>query len=74
MSEDFKLNLYFTMYKDYPIGSRDFFRLQFTRKHGYYHYLPELIHMIEKYQREKYGETIWYNKRIYHISKKKKGK
>lgn len=59
VSEDFKLNLYFNMYKDYPIGSRDKFRKRFVKKHGKFHYLPELILMIEKYQKEKFGMTIW---------------
>lgn len=59
VSEDFKLNLYFNMYKDYPIGSRDDFRFMFRKKHGKFHYLPELIIMIERYQVEKYGVTIW---------------
>lgn len=59
VSEEFKLNLYFNMYKDHPIGSRDNFRTTFRKKHGRYQYLPELILMIEEYQRKKYGETIW---------------
>ena len=59
VTEDFKLNLYFNMYKDYPIGSRDKFRKRFVKKHGKFHYLPELILMIEKYQKEKFGMTIW---------------
>lgn len=74
MSEEFKLNIYFNMYKDYPIASRDFFREMFVKKHGGYNYLPELIHMIEKYQFEKYGTNIWYCKKMYHTSKKKKGR
>lgn len=73
VSEDFKLNLYFKMYKDYPIGSRDSFRLYFIKKHGKFHYLPELILMIEKYQREKYGITIW-KEMSYSQSKKRKGR
>lgn len=59
VTEDFKLNLYFNIYKDYPIGSRDSFRQMFIKKNGRYHYLPELILMIEKYQQEKFGMTIW---------------
>ena len=74
VNEEFKLNLYFNMYKDYPIGSRDCFRQLFTRKHGRYNYLPELILMIEKYQREKFGITLWYDKRLFAPSKKKGAK
>lgn len=59
VTEDFKLNLYFNMYKDYPIASRESFRKSFNKKHGKYNYLPELILMIEKYQSGKYGMTLW---------------
>lgn len=61
MSEEFKLNLYFNMYKDTAIGSRDSFRRNFVKKHGRYHYLPELILMIERYQMSKYNTTLWNN-------------
>ena len=71
MNEEFKLNIYFNMYKDFPIGSRDNFRDMFRRKHGRFQYLPELIHMIERYQYEKYGITMWHNK---YMPLKKKGK
>lgn len=73
VTEDFKLQLYYNMYKDYPIGSRDSFRQAFIKKHGRYHYLPELILMIERHQREKYGQTIW-KETYYSPSKKKKGR
>ena len=69
MNENFKLNLYFKMYKDSPIGSREKFRKRFIAKHGKFQYLPELILMIEKYQKEKFGITLWedvyinYNKK-----------
>lgn len=74
MSEEFKLNLYFNMYKDYPIGSRDNFRNLFKRKHGEFHYLPELIRMIEQYQKEKYGMTIWHDASytIRHLNKRRR--
>lgn len=64
VSEEFKLNLYFNMYKDCPIGSRDNFRVLFRKKHGKFQYLPELIVMIERYQVEKFGMTIWSNTTI----------
>lgn len=73
VTEDFKLNLYFNMYKDYPIGSRDKFRGRFIKKHGKFHYLPELILMIEKYQKEKFGMTIW-EEMSYASSRIKKGR
>lgn len=73
VTEDFKLNLYFNIYKDYPIGSRDEFRSFFWKRHGRYQYLPELILMIEKYQRKKFGMTIWKDV-SYAPSKIKKGR
>ena len=72
VTEDFKLNLYFNMYKDYPIGSRDKFRKRFVKKHGKFHYLPELILMIEKYQKEKFGMTIWEEMRYSSDRKKRR--
>lgn len=76
VSEDFKLNLYFKIYKDYPIASRDSFREMFIKKNGKFHYLPELILMIEQYQKEKFGGVIWNCKNLYAPSKNKhkKGK
>lgn len=73
VTEEFKLNLYFNMYKNYPIGSRDKFRSRFRKKHGKFHYLPELILMIEEYQKNKYGQTIW-EEMSYSPSKVKKGR
>lgn len=73
VTEEFKLNLYFNMYKNYPIGSRDKFRGRFIAKHGRFHYLPELILMIEEYQKNKYGQTIW-EEMSYSQSRKKKGR
>ena len=69
VTEEFKLNLYFNIYKDYPIASRDSFRSMFIKKYGKYHYLPELILMIEKYQREKFEQSIW--KESYFVPNKK---
>ena len=69
MSMEFKLNLFFNMYKDSPIGSRDKFRARFIKKHGRFQYLPELIIMIEEYQRKKFGMTIWDNVEINYIKK-----
>lgn len=64
MKENFKLNLYFAMYKDFPISSRDYFRSIFVKRHGKFNYLPELMLMIEDYQREKFGAIIWQDIRI----------
>ena len=72
MSEEFKLNIYFNIYKNSPIGSRDSFREKFIKKHGRYHYLPELIHMIERYQYDKYGLTIWSDASYSTIPRKKR--
>lgn len=55
---DFKLNLYYEMYKNKSLQNREEFRKNFTKKHGKFQYLEELIKMIEKYQMKKYGETL----------------
>ena len=55
---EFKLNMYFEMYKDLPLPNRDEFRKNFKKKHGKFQYLEELIKMIEDYQFEKYGQTL----------------
>jgi hypothetical protein len=72
VNEEFKLKFYFNIYKDYPIGSRDNFRIEFRRRHGNFKYMPELILMIEKYQKEKYGTTIWKDKHLYAPGKRRK--
>ena len=71
VSEEFKLQFYFNLYKDYPIGSRDSFREMFRKKHGKFTYLPELIIMIERYQIKKHGATLW-KEMSYAPSKKNK--
>lgn len=57
---DFKLKLYFNMYKDSPIIRRSYFKSKFIKKHGKFEYLPELIYMIEKYQLQKFNSLIDY--------------
>lgn len=58
MSEEFKLNYYFELYKDKPfLNSRDF-RIKFTKKYGNFKYISELIIMINKYQCTKYGNGL----------------
>ena len=73
MKNEFKLQLFFNMYKDIQISSRDSFRAWFRKKHGRFSCLNELIFMIEQYQMEKYGETI--SRYVYYApSKRKKGR
>lgn len=55
---DFKLRMYFEMYKDLPLPNREKFRYNFKKKHGKYQYLEELIKKIEKHQIKKYGTTL----------------
>ena len=55
---DFKLRMYFEMYKDLPLPNREKFRYNFKKKYGNYQYLEELIIMIEKHQIKTYGETL----------------
>ena len=55
---EFKLNMYFEMYKDKPLPNRDEFRKNFKKKHGKFQLLEELIYMIEKHQIGTYGETL----------------
>lgn len=55
---DFKLNMYFEMYKDLPLPNRDEFRRRFKKKHGNFIYLNQLILDIERYQLKKYGTTL----------------
>lgn len=52
---DFKLNLYFNMYKDTPLPNGDEFRKRFKRRFGKFPYLNELIIMIINYQVKTYG-------------------
>jgi len=58
VNNDFKLNLYFQMYKDTPIINRHQFTYNFRKKHGKFNCMSELAFMIEEYQREKYGNLI----------------
>ena len=71
VNNDFKLNLYFQLYKDTPLCKRNEFRKKFIKKNGKFECLDELIFMIEQYQIEKYEETL-YDYVGYAPSKKKK--
>ena len=57
-SLDFKLKLYFNMYKDTPLPNSDVFRKKIIMKHGKFPYLCELIVMIVNYQIKTYGTTL----------------
>lgn len=55
---DFKLNLYFNMYKDKPLPNGDEFRKNFKKEHGKFPYLNELVVMLINYQVKKYGQQL----------------
>ena len=55
---EFKLQMYFSMYKDAPLENRGKFREKFKKKHGEFLYVNELIVMIEKYQIKRYGGLV----------------
>lgn len=55
---DFKLNYYFNELKDLPFQSREKFKSRFIKRYGRFELLNELVLMVEKYQIEKYGQTI----------------
>ena len=55
---DFKLKLYFNIYKDTPLPSSDEFRQRFIKDQGKFPYLNELIVQIINYQVKKYGCTL----------------
>ena len=61
MNNKFKLEYYFTIYKEKPFRNRDTFRKDFKKKHGNFKYLNELIEKIEKYQFKKYGGVLIYD-------------
>lgn len=73
MNTEFKLNLYFNLYKDAPLIQRNDFRKKFIKKYGKFECLEELIFMIEQYQIETYGSTL-YDYVTYTPSKKKRRK
>lgn len=55
---EFELELYYKIYRDTPMINRNRFKEKFIKKHGNFQYLPELILMIENYQRKKYGNLL----------------
>ena len=61
---EFKLEYYFELYKDTVLLSTTKFKDVFTKKHGEFELLPELINMIQKYQYKKYGNLLQTGKVI----------
>lgn len=59
MSDEFKFQFYFNLYKDKPLSNRSEFRIMFEKKHGKFDYINDLIREIEKYQINKYGSTLY---------------
>lgn len=58
MKEEFKYNLYFTLYKDRPFINRERFRNTFKKEQGNYLYIKQLTLDIEKYQHKIYGQIL----------------
>lgn len=57
---EFKLNMYFEMYKDKSFHNAKEFKTYFINKHGEFPYLSELYMMMDKYQIKKYGQSLVY--------------
>lgn len=55
---EFKLQYYFEIYKDAAIISTSKFKEEFIKKHGKFELLNELVIMIQRYQRNKYGDVV----------------
>lgn len=55
---EFKLQCYFEIYKDAPILKSSKFKEDFIKKHGNFELLSELVVMIQRYQRKKYGDLL----------------
>ena len=63
--EIFKMNYYFNLYKDKAITSAKIFKNVLEVKHHINRNLAGKIYvMINKYQTEKYGESVVLNSRI----------
>lgn len=58
MKEEFKYNLYFTLYKDRPFINRERFRNTFKKEQGNYLYIKQLTLDIEEYQHKIYGQIL----------------
>lgn len=59
MNNDFKLKYYFAKYKNTPVTSKNQFRKKFREENGKFECIEELMFMIEQYQIEKYGSTLY---------------
>lgn len=55
---EFKLQMYFEMYKESVVLSKTRFVGEFTKVHGDFPLVNELFIMIQKYQYKKYGDLI----------------
>lgn len=71
---DFKLKMFFVMYRDVPLPTRREFRDSFKKKHGEFQYLEELIIMIEKFQIKKYGTTLARGELLVHNTEEERKK
>lgn len=74
MNEEFKLQFYFNLYKDYPVVNRERFRKYFEKLHGKFRYLNELLLMIEKYQHKKFGESIYSDVEYFNLKLCRRGR
>lgn len=73
MKEEFKLQFYFNLYKDYPVSSREKFKKYFEKNHGVFRYFNELTVMIDKYQHNKYGETLHSDVEYFNLKLQRRG-
>ena len=61
---EFKLQMYYQIYKDKPIISVTKFKANFIKKEGNFELLNELVNMIQKYQYKKYGNLLAEGKMV----------
>lgn len=62
--EEFKLQFYYNLYKEFPVVNRDNFRKLFEYRHGRFKYFNELVLMIEKHQHKMFGESLYNDTRF----------
>lgn len=55
---EFKLQMYFELYKDNPITNSSRFKDEFYKKYGKFDLINELVVMIQRYQFKKYGDLV----------------
>lgn len=73
MKEEFKLQFYFNLYKDYPVASKEKFKMHFEKNHGKFRYFSELYIMISKYQHDNYGETLHNDVEYFNLKLQRRG-